>query len=184
MADKSGTGSGENSNIQELREYFGTLNTSQKGKFIQNLQQKLGNTKSTKYEEFLSECIQTYQKEKEIPPPDISPESFAIALASMLNAEKAGSSGPAIGPQLVGTWQRERDGKTFYYKFNEDGTFETNEVAGHENLTGSYKVGDESAIHMEPHELLQVNGLMLSISGSSLTVSLMDGSSYDYRRKE
>ena len=115
---------------------------------------------------------------------NISPESFAIAFASLFAAGKGGFSAAAIGPKLIGTWQREHNGKVFYYTFNDDGTLETNEVSGHKVLKGHYTIGIEGAIHMEPHELLRISGLTLSVSGSSLTISFVDGSSYDYRRGE
>ena len=163
MEGKSSIESSGESNIKELRVYFNSLNTSQKKEFIQKLQQKITSVKSTKYKDFLSECIQAYNQvahahdksnlTKNAITPDISTESIAIAFASMLAAVRADSSEPIIGSQLVGTWQRECDGKAFYYKFNDDGTLETNEVISHEPLEGHYKVGFENAILMEPHEL-------------------------------
>ena len=126
MAGKPGGESAGKSDINELRAHFSTLNMSQKREFIQKLQQKLAGVKSMKYKVFLSECIEAYNKEaqareisakaKEANQPAISSESFAIAFASMLTAERADPSAPAIGRQLVGTWQREYDGRVFYYK--------------------------------------------------------------------
>ena len=198
MEGKPSGESGGESNIKELRVYFNSLNAPQKKEFIEKLQQKLTSVKSAKYKDFLSECIEAYNQEvhaddksimvKDATTPNlavptaISAESIAIAFASMLNPAKTDTSAPSIGPRLVGTWQRECDGKAFYYKFNDDGTFETNEVNGRETLEGHYNAGFENAILMEPHELLQVSSLMLSVSGNSLTIGLMDGSLYEYKR--
>lgn len=179
---------GKSTNNDDLRVYFKSLKTSQKKEFIENFKEKISTMKSARYSELLSEFIQEYNKEvrarkesaaKEASQPDISAESFAIALASML------SGASDVGkPQLVGTWQREFDDKTFFYKFNEDGTFVTNTVNGRKTLEGNYKLGIDGAILMEPHELLQISSLILSVSGSGLTIGLTDGSIYDYKRKK
>lgn len=180
----SGEGGGK-SDINELRMYFNSLKTSRKKEFINKLQQKVIEMKSIKYKDFLEECVKTYNQEVKAnkAPPTISAESFAIAFASLFKTAKSDSSIPTIGSQLIGTWQRELNGKIFYYKFNDDSTFETNEVTDHEILTGHYNIGIENAILMEPHELLKINSLMLSVSGSSLTIGLTDGSFYEYTRK-
>jgi hypothetical protein len=178
------------SDISTLRAYFNELKTSQKKEFIKNLQQKLNGINTGKYAEFLSECIQDYNRElqtlkknaapnaasKEDSSPDISSESFAIAFASMISGKKP----IAIGPRLVGTWQMKSKGKIFYYKFNDDGTFETNAVEGQGIIQGHYKIGMEDDILMEPHELLQVISMMMTVSGHILTIFYADGSACDY----
>ena len=192
MVKKPVKKSGPDSEIIKMREYFKTLNSTQKKEFIQNLKQKLTDIKSKKYADFLSECVKAYNKEvrerdytavpKKDGIPEISPESFAQALVTMISGVKPGSGTTAIAPKLIGTWQREADGKIFYYKFMDDGTFETNDAANHETLQGHFSVGVENAILLEPHEILQVNGLTLSVSGDRLTISLTNGKSFDYKR--
>ena len=174
------------SDIDTLRAYFHGLKTSQKREFIKNLQQKLNSVSTGKYAEFLSECIQGYNRELQTLKKDtsskenvgISSESFAIAFASMVSDKKP----IAIGPRLVGTWQMESEGNIFYYNFNNDGTFETNAVAGSGIIKGHYKIGMEDDILIEPHELLQVSSLMMTVSGQILTIFYLDGSAYDYKR--
>jgi len=190
MAGKQGGKSNEKSDINELRVYFSTLNTPQKKVFIQNLRQKLSGVSSVKYNSFLTECIQTYNQEcnktkaTNADKPDISSELFAKAISSMLAAPQGGSATPVIGSKLVGTWQRKSEGEVFYYKFNNDGTFETNEVVDHKPLIGHYKIGIGDALHMEPVDLLQISSLTVSLTGSSLTIGRTDGSIYDYKRKK
>ena len=172
----------DKSDIKELRAYYSSLQISQRRTFIKNLQQKLNGVNSGKYAEFLSECIRDYNREIKTPKkedrPGISSESFAVAFASMVSDIKP----IAVGPRLVGTWQRDSDGKALYYKFNNDGTFETNTVPGHELLQGHYKIGMEDDILMEPHELLKVSSLMMTVSGQILTIFYSDGSAYDFHR--
>ena len=197
MADRLGSKNNGKSDINELRTYFKSLNTPQKKEFIHKLQQKLNSVKTVKYDDFLSECIQTYNQEVKAhnnnnnnnnnkdatKPPDISADSFAIAFASLFATAKSSPTALTIGAQLTGTWQRESNGKIFYYNFNDDGTFETNTVMNHEIIKGHYSIGIENAVLMEPHDLLQINSLMLSVSGSSLTIGLTNGTSYEYRRE-
>jgi len=177
------------SDINELRIYFGGLKTPQKREFIQNLQNKLAGTKSVKYNEFLQECIQSYNQEvkkikKADPAPDtsLSDEIFARAIASMLNS-KSGGEKPDLKSKLIGNWQRTHDGKIFYYNFNGDGSFETNEVPGHENLKGHYSIGIDGVVLMEPHELLQFSSFMVANSGRILTIGLTDGTFFEYTKK-
>lgn len=194
IAAKSDKKPGGGSDIGELRVYFNGLKTAQKKEFIQNLQKKLAGSTSAKYNEFLSECVTRYKNEvramneasaktTKSAPPDLSSDSFALALAMMLAAPKPEAMLASLLPKLIGTWQREFGGKKFYYKFNDDGTFETNTVQGHESLKGHFNIGLGNAVLMEPHELLQVENIMMSASGNSLTLVMTDGSAVDYRRE-
>jgi hypothetical protein len=184
----------EKSDINSLRAYFNSLKTFQKREFIQKLQKKLDGVKSDKHQAFLLECIGSYNNEvkakkkdaekKEARPPDISAESFALALASMLAGARAETPAPAIGPRLIGTWQREDKGKAFYVVFHDDGVFETNENKNNEKLKGHFKIGMDNAVLLEPHDLTQINSLTLSVSGRNLTLGFADGRVYDYRRSQ
>lgn len=193
------------SNKNDIREYFYSLNTSQKKLFILNFKKKVNDISSGKYNEMLSEFIKAYNKEvkeakeakevrsnndneekKDTPAeqqPEISEESFAIAFASMLAGLTDGSL-PVEKPKILGTWQREFEGQTFYYKFNEDGTFETNDTPDNGLLKGSYTLGLGGSILMERHHVLKISSIMLSVSGSGLSISLTDGQNYDYKRIE
>ena len=191
----NGKGTGKSS-VDQLRAYFLTLNTIQKREFIQNLKQKLAGVKSQKYNGFLAECIKAYNEEVKAGDnpasafngglPDISPESFAQALATMISGAQANKSTRAAAnlPKLTGTWQHERDGRIFYYRFSEDGTYETNSHTGLEIIKGQYTVGIDGTILLEHHEILQISGIMLSVSGNHLTIGLTNGKSYDYKRAQ
>jgi hypothetical protein len=180
MAGKSG--------VAELRAYFAALNTPQKKEFIQKLKQKLVHSKNSQYKNFLAECVKIYNQEIKNPGENpgartISAESVAVAFAAMLAAAKPDGYAPPA-PRLAGTWQRSHKGKTLYITFNADGSLQTNTVKGHDELRGLYKIDADGNIQLEPHGLLQINGLMVSASGKSLTVSLGDGSMHDYTRAD
>ena len=192
MVGKPDRAGNRKSNINDLRIYFNKLSLPQKKEFIQKLKHRLNGFKSLKYNEFLTECVKIYNNEtqlqdtnagiKDISQPAITAEGFAAALASMLKTSNTASSELEIKRRLAGTWQREGEGKIFYYTFGEDGAFETNEAAGLETLRGCFRIGDNNAIVMEPHESPRVSGLILSVCGGSLTITLTDGSSRDYKR--
>ena len=102
--------------IRELRARFAGLEFSQKKEFIMNMKKKLEGANSPTHSKFLEECISEYNTEvrernkkagfEPKPMPDISPDTFARALATMVygGAEKI-----AAKPHLIGKWQREPD---------------------------------------------------------------------------
>jgi len=179
--------------INELRAHFMSLKTPQKRGFITKLQEKLTKAKSPKHEEFLAECIQTYNTEVKIhnarlqPPasektvPDISSEHFFTAMAAMLAAPP--SSPEYIKSKLVGTWERESRGKTYYYKFSEDNSLETNDIPGHDTVDGYFIVDEDSILHMEPHEVFQIKDLTFTVTGQSMIITRED-SSWEYKRRD
>jgi hypothetical protein len=178
------------SDIGELRSYYKSLTLSQKREFITKLKQKVSELKSEKYKDFLLECIGDYNaavqklKKAEKPKPekpDISSEIFARAIASMLSGYH---DGPAKRPSIVGRWERLADSKVIYYAFNEDGSFETNETANQEKLQGHYTYDMDGQIFIDPHEILQINSLMVSVSGATMAISYANGKMYDYKRKQ
>ncbi|MDR0272609.1 MAG: hypothetical protein LBI27_04765 [Clostridiales bacterium] len=183
--------------IDELRKYYAGLNFTQKKEFVLNLKNKLENVNSIKHRQLLEECIASYNAEvrarnkqagfapKKPQFPDITADTFARALATMLSGGASASGGVSVRSRLIGKWQRDPEDGDFYYKFNEDGSFETNEFDGHcENniLEGNFSVGIDNVVLMEPHEKLRFTGLMFSQTGNSLIINLKDGLTFEYRR--
>jgi hypothetical protein len=179
--------------IRELQKHFASLNFSQKKDFITNLMKKLENTNSPPHQRLLEECIRAYNAEVrtrnekagfEPKPkmPEISPDTFARALATMIY----GGQKSDAKTRIIGRWQREPDEGDFYYTFNPDGTFETNEFdnALHPSdvLRGNYTIGPNNSVLMEPHENLKFTALMFSQSNTSLIITLKDGMAFEYRR--
>jgi len=168
--------------IDKLRAYFKGLKTPQKKEFIHKLRQRIAGVSNSKYASFLAECVEDYKREvADSGDAAVGAELFAKAFAAMLNASGTGDSG-AIGARLVGRWQRDESGSIFYYDFKDDGTFETNEVSGHEVLRGNYSTGLGGSLLIEPHELVQFTSLMFSGDGNNLIVGLPDGSLCEYSR--
>jgi hypothetical protein len=190
--------------IDELRKYYAGLNFSQKKEFILNLKKKLDGMNSPKHLRFFEECVRSYNEEvrtknkaagySENAPktkiPDISPDTFAKALATLIygGGPKSGASASAIKARLIGKWQREPDEGDFYYEFKEDGTFETNEFedssasTSSDKLLGNFSVSIDNVVLMEPHEKLRFNSLMFSQSGDSLIIRLKDGLTFEYKK--
>jgi hypothetical protein len=153
---------------------------------------KLENTDSPPHQRLLEECIRTYNAEVrernakagfEPKPktPDISPDSFARALATLIQGANSGAES-AAKKRLIGKWQREPDDGNFYYTFNPDGTFETNEFDGEGILYGNFTVGVDNTVFMEPHEKLKFKSLMFSQSNNSLIITLKDGLTFEYKK--
>lgn len=123
-------------------------------------------------------------------PPEITPENFVRALATFIQGGgETRRSTSATKKRLIGKWQREPDEGGFYYKFNPDGSFETNEYEANTLeakpggvLTGSYTIGPENSILMEPHEKLRLLGLMFAQTGESLIIALKDGLTFEYKK--
>ncbi|MCL2217886.1 MAG: hypothetical protein FWB91_12840 [Defluviitaleaceae bacterium] len=179
------------SDINKLRAYFKGLNTPQKEEFIHNLQRKIAGVKNSKYIPFLAECkaavadnaaAKSHAPKRNVPELDLTAEVFAKALATLIHGPTAKPSGVAIARRLVGRWQREVNGQILYYNFNADGSFETNEIPGHDILKGHYSTGIDGALLIEPHELIQFSSLMFSGDGSRLTIGLPDGVLCEYRK--
>ena len=180
-------------NIEDLRKYFAGLEFSKKKEFIINLKKKLETLNSANHRRLLEECVNSYNAEVRarnekagFAPkpkfPDITPDTFAKALATMI---QGGASSLPVRSKLIGKWRREPDDGDFYYIFNADGTFETNEYDGYsENgvLKGNFTVGIDNVVLMEPHDKLRFTGLMFSQTGNSLLIELKDGLTYEYGR--
>ena len=173
--------------INELRSYFNGLKISKKKEFILKLKEKTKG--SEKYKSFLAECVDIYNQEVKDSKqakaanetlPEISSEAFNIAMAAIVGALQ--TSPDAAKQKLLGTWQREFEGKIFYYTFNDDGSFETNDVSGQDILTGHYIIDQDNVLHMEPHELLQIANLTFSVSGLSMNIQLLNNVSLEYKR--
>jgi len=176
-------------NISELTKYYKTLNLTQKREFILNLKEKLKTIKSPKHSTFLEECIKDYnseiqkiksKKNEEPVNPNLSDELFAKAIASMLGSGK--TKPIPLNEKIAGKWIREENGKTFYFIFDKEGNLETNDVFGHDILTGHYNIGIDGIVLMEPHELLQVKLLSVTNSGKILSIVLNDGKFKDYKK--
>ncbi|MCL2577658.1 MAG: hypothetical protein FWE27_06365 [Defluviitaleaceae bacterium] len=180
--------------INELQKYFASLNFSQKKEFINNLMKKLENVNSPPHKHLLEECIRVYNAEvrernakagfaPKPKTPDISPDTFARALATLIQGSITES---AVKKRIIGTWQREPDEGDFYYTFNPDGTFETNEFEGATEsggiLHGSFTVGFDNTVLMEPHEKLKFTSLMFSQTNDSLIITLKDGLAFEYKK--
>jgi len=180
------------SDIGELRTYYKGLTLPQKKEFINNLKKKIQDLNTPKYNNFLAECVKDYnaaienqrEAQKEAQTSSLSDEVFAKAIATMLSAPKAEVLAPKISTKILGRWQREAGGKIYYYDFNLDGSFETNEVPGHEVLKGHYATGVGGSILMEPHDLLRFSSLFFSPSGNSMTIGYTDGTSYEYTHQQ
>ena len=113
--------------------------------------------------------------------PDISPESFAVAMAAFL--KNTTPKATKTVSHLVGTWQRQENGKTYYYRFQDDGTLETNETnVGGGLLKGRYDTADNT-LQLEPHDQLCISNLSLSVTGKQLHIQRTDGKAYDYAKK-
>ena len=183
--------------INGLRKYYANLEFSQKKDFIVNLKKKLEGMNSVPHSRLLEECVREYNEEvrkrnkaagfaPKPKMPDISPDAFARALATMFHSAGENPSDPAIKSRLIGKWQRDPDEGDFYYKFNADDTFETNEFEGASDtnrvLHGNYTVGPNNAVLMEPHDKLKFTGLMFSQTGESLIINLKDGLTFEYTR--
>lgn len=182
--------------IDGLRKYFYELNFSQKKDFIVNLKNKLDGVNSPPHAQLLQECVRAYNEEVrarnekagfEPKPkmPEISADTFARALATMIYGAGGHPSESAVKTRLIGKWQREPDDGEFFYKFNDDGTFSTNEF---ENappngiLTGNFTVSPDNIVLMEPHEKLKFTDLMFSQDGKGLIIRLKDGLTFEYRK--
>ena len=175
--------------IDKLRAYFKGLKTPQKKEFIHKLQQKIKGVSNSKYSAFLNECTRDYNqelqssKQKAEVRPDLTAELFAKAFAAMLGADKTKPSGETIGRRIAGKWHSVAHEQFFYYYFNDDGTFETNDSVGAKVLKGHYSTGMDGALLIEPQELVRFSSLMLSGNGNSLTIGLPDGSLHEYARQ-
>jgi len=176
--------------IGELQKYFARLNFAQKKEFITNLMNKLENVNSPPHRRLLEECVRAYNAEvrernakagfaPKPKTPDISPDTFARALATLIYGSNAES---AVKTRLIGTWQREPDDGDFFYTFNADGTFETNEFDGVGILNGNFTVGFDNTVLMEPHEKLKFTSLMFSQTNDSLIITLKDGLAFEYKK--
>jgi len=196
----------QKSSINELRAYFKGLKTSEQREFILKLREKTEGSGSVKYGKFLAECTEAYNKEAreakkkhgeskrgdgarfldavksatDTAMPDASTALFAKAIATMF-AKPEGATAP---PRLVGTWEREEGGEVYFFRFNQDGSFETDDAEGHFLLRGFYGVGEAGDIVIEPLEVLQINSLTMTPSGQNLCIIHSDGRMREYRRKQ
>lgn len=185
----------QSNDIGELRKYFAGLNFAQKKEFIVNLKNKLDVIKSTPHKMFLEECVRQYNEEvrekntaagyqPKQKMPEVSPDSFAIALSSLLGGGLfTGVGANAIKAKLIGKWQC--DERNFYYRFNEDGSFETNEFDGRvegDVLHGDFTISPDNVVLIEPCEQLRFDNLMFSQSGDSLIIRLNDGLTFEYKK--
>ncbi|MCL2456952.1 MAG: hypothetical protein FWD19_05330 [Defluviitaleaceae bacterium] len=174
--------------LDKLIKCYEKLNFSQKKEFIFNLKKNLP---TPEHEKFLRECVVEYNAEVrarnkaagfEPKPkfPDISPETFAYALNTLIHG--GAKSGVSVKSKLLGTWKRDPEDGDFFYKFNDDGSFETNEFDGEENgvLVGNFSVGTDNIVLMEPHEKLRFTSLMFSQTG--LVIAMKDGLSFEYKK--
>ena len=171
--------------MKKLKTYFDGLPTSGKKEFIQNLKAKISDVKDSKYLGFLNTCIRQYNEEvakrpkKEPKPlPDISPEAFARAFSAMLFGNK--KEAQAIEKQIRGKWQRASDTGTFFFDFKDNGTFDTNETANGEVLTGNYSTGLDGVLLMEPKEKLGIINILLS--ANNLLIYFANGNGYTYTK--
>ena len=168
--------------LKKLKAYFRSLKTPQKKEFIRNLQKKITGVKDSKYRSFLAECLKEYNSEvragKKAAREQISDESFALALAAMLSP--LAPSQKSIAARLQGRWQRESDGKVFYFEFANDGTFVTNETPDSEILHGRYSTGLDGVLLLEPSEILGTKSIMLS--ANRLVIGFVSGESYEYTK--
>jgi hypothetical protein len=182
--------------INELRDYYNKLSFAKRKDFILSLTTKLEKTPSAPHQQFLEECIRAYNEEVrnrntaagfENKPkmPDISPDVFAKALATLITGGVSPTS-QAIKNRLIGKWLRDPDDGFQYYTFNADGSFVTNEFEGDspdgEFLVGNFTVSPDNAVLMEPHNKLKFTGFMFSQAGDSLIITLKDGMTYEYRK--
>lgn len=177
--------------IENLKKFFAQLEFGQKKEFIMKL--KKDPKVVANHKQFLEECILLYNSEVrarnkaagfEPKPkmPDISPDTFAKALNTLIQGEPRAEK-TSLRSRLLGKWQRDIDDGDFYYEFREDGTFETNEFDGRgEFLIGNFSVGSDNVILMEPHEKLRFTSLMFSQSGDSLIIRLKDGLTFEYKK--
>jgi hypothetical protein len=176
-------------NVNDLRKYFASLNFPQKKEFITKLMKQLETVNSAPHRRLLEECINAYNAEVrernaksgfEPKPkmPDITPETFARALATLIYGGNTN-----IKSRIIGTWRREPDDGDFFYTFNADGTFETNEFDGEGILRGDFTIGLDNTVLMEPHEKLIFTSLMFSQTGNSLIITLKDGLAFEYKKQ-
>jgi len=197
--------------LQEYFDSLTTLRKKEFIKNLQIKMSGMGQA-AAKYKMFLAGCIKEYNAEvriaKEkyavskanqnsseanentpplpegIAPPGITSEAFNTAMTAMLSALKTQASPLEFAmSKLTGTWERVFLGKTFYYKFNPDGTFTTNEVKGHKVFSGSFVPTEDDILVMEPHDVLQVSDITLSLSGRSLIITYEDGIAHEYEKK-
>ena len=87
----------------------------------------------------------------------------------------------SITSKLCGRWERKQDGRIFYFNFNQDGSFETNEAAGGDILHGRYSLGLDGVLLLEPGEEIGTNSIMLT--ENSLYISFTNGKSFEYAKK-
>jgi hypothetical protein len=190
--------------INELRKHYATLPFPQKKDFIMNLKNKLEKTPSQPHQKLLEECIRAYNAEVrqkntaagfDTTPkmPDISPDTFARALATLITGGMGNVPNSRIRDRLVGRWQRDPDEGIQYYTFNNDGSFETNEYEGSPSnadtlafpssvLVGNFTVSPDNDILMEPHDKLKFTSLMFSQTADSLIIAMKDGLTFEYKK--
>ncbi|MCL1845507.1 MAG: hypothetical protein FWF77_06360 [Defluviitaleaceae bacterium] len=184
--------------LENLKLYYAQMDFERKKDFILKLKTDPQIAKSAPHRQFLEECILSYNAEvrernksagfapKERKMPDISPDTFAKALATLVHGEPKVAK-VSLRSRLLGKWQRDPEDGDFYYKFNEDGTFETNEFEGAtgegDTLVGNFSVGADNVVLMEPHEKLRFTSLMFSQNAESLIIRLKDGLTFEYARQ-
>jgi hypothetical protein len=153
----------------------------------------------------LEECIRTYNAEVrakntaagfDTKPkfPDITPDTFARALATLISGGMGNVPNTRIRERLIGRWQRDPEDGNQYYQFNPDGSFETNEFEGSlqsaENtlsfpgsiLVGNFTVSPDNVVLMEPHDKLKFASLMFSQTADSLIIAMKDGLTFEYKK--
>ncbi|MCL1863960.1 MAG: hypothetical protein FWF78_10380 [Defluviitaleaceae bacterium] len=181
----------QSNDISKLRKYYAGLNFAQKKIFIVNLKSKLDNVNSEPHRTLLEECVKSYNEEVrernaaagyENKMPEVSADTFAIALSSLIGGGLfVGVGAAAIRAKLLGKWQC--DERSFYYFFNEDGSFETNEFDGDGDiLHGDFTVSPDNIVLIEPCEQLRFDTLMFSQTGDSLIIRLKDGLTFEYKK--
>ncbi|MCL2197753.1 MAG: hypothetical protein FWB80_02410 [Defluviitaleaceae bacterium] len=189
----------QNNDINELRKHYAGLSFAQKKEFIVNLKNKLDSINSPPHKKLLEECVRLYNEEvrkrnaaagyapkPEAKMPEVSADTFAIALSSLIGGGLfIGVGAAAIKAKLLGKWQC--DERNFYYVFNEDGSFETNEFDGDGDngiLHGDFTISPDNVVLIEPCEQLRFDNLMFSQSGDSLIIRLKDGLTFEYKQQK
>ena len=80
---------------------------------------------------------------------------------------------------LVGKWKRFFKGYDFYFRFNSDGTFDTDELPGRDITKGKYEVAGNTIIITVPSPFsssdVDIGMFKYSISGNNLTIYLPNG---------
>jgi hypothetical protein len=89
--------------------------------------------------------------------------------------------GSVMSNSIVGRWERFESGYSFYYKFNSDLTYETDEIPGRDIMCGPYSFDGRRVTVTDNAGEVGVS-FNVSVSGDSLTVYFDSGDNVQYRR--